>query len=240
MSYSGTVHCRHCYGKGHNRRTCPDYTEQIKTRAQRELDGGQGKDGYYGTQLAKRTGKYIDGSSATELKATRRGSKRRCSYCATSGHNRKTCPELKVHRATYLTENVEFRTGVLAALQTRGLGIGALVQTEEYGTPVLWLTTGVNWNALTCKNRQASAVQLQRLKTEGISRWNLTTSVNLPDLPTLVEHGFNNYEVVGPVTSSQVESSVPEGWAADAAAGFEDHFTKDVKSPNWHDNYYAC
>ena len=238
MSYNGTVNCRHCYGKGHNRRTCPDYTERLRQRAQNELDEGNGVDGYFGNQYAKRTGKYIDGTDASSLKATRRGSKRRCSYCAKSGHNRKTCPELKGHRATYLTENVEFRTAILAALTERGLGVGALVQTEERGEPILWLCNNVHWNAVTCKNRQASAIGLTRLKTEGVSRWNHSTSVNLPDLPDLIEHGFHNYTIVGPVTASQVEATCPEGWAQDAEAGFAEHFTKDVKSPNWSDNYY--
>ena len=90
MSYNGTVNCRHCYGRGHNRRTCPDLTATLKSRA----EGEEGNEGYYGKQYAQRTGKYIDGTDAKVLKATRAGGTRRCKYCAKKGHNTRTCPEL--------------------------------------------------------------------------------------------------------------------------------------------------
>ena len=236
MSYNGTVHCRHCYGKGHNRRTCPDFTEQIKVRAQRELDSDQGVQGYYGKQFAKRTGKYIDGTDATELKATRRGSKRRCSYCNLTGHNRKTCVELKKHRAEYVTGNIEFRTKLLVELKNRGLGVGALVQRDEYGTDCLYIVNGVAWSGLTIKTPTYEAIQLQRLNgADNVSRWQRNPSVNLPNLEDLVENGFTQYQVVAPVTGSAVESTVPEGWIHDEA-GLEVHFGKEAQSPNHYEN----
>jgi hypothetical protein len=32
MSWSGTVTCSHCYQRGHNKRKCPQLTEQIKDK----------------------------------------------------------------------------------------------------------------------------------------------------------------------------------------------------------------
>ena len=33
----GTVYCRWCYNRGHNKRTCPEYTETYKERAEAEV-----------------------------------------------------------------------------------------------------------------------------------------------------------------------------------------------------------
>ena len=45
MSWSGTVNCRWCGGRGHNKRTCPHYTETLKQRALDEINNGEGYDG---------------------------------------------------------------------------------------------------------------------------------------------------------------------------------------------------
>jgi len=55
MSWNGTVRCRHCYEEGHNRRTCPQLTEQYKRRAENEVNGGE-QEGYWHREYAKRTG----------------------------------------------------------------------------------------------------------------------------------------------------------------------------------------
>ena len=133
MSYNGTVTCRHCYERGHNKRTCPAYTEQLQRNAQRELDRGEGMEGYFGRQYAKRTGKFVDGTSAAEHKAGRRdaGQKRRCTYCGKQGHNRRSCEALTTAAVDYAHKQVDFRTRIVADMRERGLGIGALVGTKS-------------------------------------------------------------------------------------------------------------
>ena len=54
MSYNGTVNCRWCGERGHNKRTCPHYTETLKQRAIAEIENGEGYDGYWGQQYNKR------------------------------------------------------------------------------------------------------------------------------------------------------------------------------------------
>ena len=105
MSYKRTVHCRWCYKKGHNRRTCPEYTSLLKKHA---LNFG----GNHLVAYVKRTGEMPDGSKPTgELavvkETAKKASKRRCSWCVKMrmvgegyGHNRRTCPHRKTWHAS--------------------------------------------------------------------------------------------------------------------------------------------
>ena len=146
MSWNGTVRCRHCWSTGHNKRTCPDLTETLKRRAQEELDSAGEAAGYWGRQYAKRTGTYIDGSCAKELKATRRGSVRRCTYCNLRGHNRRTCPSLKADQAAYVAAAMEYRRGIVEDWKRRGIGVGSLMQAERWGDKYLMLCEQVQWH----------------------------------------------------------------------------------------------
>ena len=241
MSYNGTVNCRHCYNRGHNRRTCPDLTEQIERRAKQELENSNTVEGYYGRQYAKRVGKYIDGTeSPAELKATRRGGKRRCKYCAKTGHNTRTCVELKTAKADAITETRTIRENVLAALTERGLGVGAIVTTNGRETPIGYLVTGFNWEHVTARTigSNPNIVQLRVLNASQVSRWQQETAVPLPPIEGVNENSWNHVELVAPVSGSAVTvaSGLPEGWTEDQA-WLESQF-EDAQSPNYHENYY--
>ena len=58
--------CSYCYELGHNARTCPEKTRHLKERAEAEIANGEGKEGYWHKQYARRTGQWADGSSAIE------------------------------------------------------------------------------------------------------------------------------------------------------------------------------
>lgn len=241
MSYNGTVNCRHCYSRGHNRRTCPDLTEQLRARAQRDLDENGSIDGYAGRQYAKRVGKYIDGTAIPdEMKATRRGGKRRCQYCAKTGHNTRTCPELKSAKSTAIDTTKAIRQEVLEALQERGLGIGALVTLNQHTGPVGYMVTGFHWAAVTAASidRNPNIVQLQVLNAALVPSYMKQTGCPLPPIEGVNENSWDTINLVAPVSGSAAMVSVPEGWVESQdwlAAQFE-----GAKSPNWHDNYYDC
>ena len=125
MSWNGTVRCGHCYGKGHNKRTCPGLKKYIEENP--------------------------DSWRARQHKASKEaGSRRECSYCQETGHNRRTCAELRLDRAKARTVNKEWCNRVADLLKERGLGIGALV--EAPGTwktdyeKALGMVVGFNWS----------------------------------------------------------------------------------------------
>ena len=125
MSWSGTVRCGHCYGKGHNKRTCPGLKKYVEENP--------------------------DSWRAREQKRSKEASSnRRCSYCQETGHNRRTCAELRLDRDKAQGFNKEWCNRAADLLKERGLGIGALVE-----SPGTWKTdyektvsmvVGFNWN----------------------------------------------------------------------------------------------
>ena len=241
MSYSGTVRCRHCYQTGHNRRTCPDVTKQFKRRAQSEIDSGTShEDGYYQSEYAKRAGVWLhNGEKATELKRNRRGGTRRCKYCAKTGHNTRTCEELKTAKAEALVETKRVRGAIAEALEESGLGIGALLTRGQEENRTGWMVTGFQLDNLTHESvkHNPNVVILQVLNPDSVNSWQRQDSVPLPAIENVNENSWNDYtKLAGPVSGSAAASCIPEGWVEDES--FLKGMFEDRQSPNWHDNRY--
>lgn len=210
MSWSGTVNCRYCYEQGHNARTCPEKTRHYKQRAEAEVAAGEGREGYWHKQYAKRTGEWLDGVSAKELKKAS-GRKRRCKYCQKTGHNARTCEELKAAKSNYIIAVRSARAGVWKNLQRMGLGIGALVSTPNnryYGgeNKALWMVQSIHWGKITHESLQSNdnvAVHVSRVSNRNdVAHWDRQASLGLPKLEGMGEDEqmrWSNYEVVGPV-----------------------------------------
>jgi len=234
MSYNGTVQCRECYQTGHNKRTCPDYTERLKSSAQRELDGGQGLEGYWGRQYAKRTGKFVDGTSAAEHKSGRRdaGMKRRCTFCAKQGHNRRSCDSLMTASVDYAHKMVDFRTRIVADMRERGLGIGALVLQERWNEKYLSLIDVIVWDQITHRMGNNDILQGIRCGASG-RRW----AGGYPE-SDFNSHSYHQTDVVGPVGSDAIFP--PEDFFShDVAIKSAKVFLKDQQSEDYHDNLYT-
>ena len=241
MSWNGTVYCRYCGQKGHNSRTCPEKTEHLKRRAEQE---GEGREGYWHRQYAKRAGVWLDGSSAKELKKT--GNKRRCKYCQKTGHNTRTCPELAEAKKNYIGGTQNARAAVKKAFGQLGLGVGALVRTEQYGEPVLWMVEKINLEQINHEHLEAghgyNLIQLKRLSgASNASHWQQTHSVGMPALPAeiLMEHNLqqNNhgyFQLVGPVAHG-LEHGMSEAWLAGEDVNLNDVF-EGRQSPNAYEN----
>jgi hypothetical protein len=240
MSYNGTVHCNQCYKKGHNRRTCPQLTESYRSRAQEEVDEGKGKEGYWHKEYAKRVGSWIGGELATELRATRSGGKRRCKYCAKTGHNTRTCVELKDAKSEILTNTKVVRAKIAAALENKGLGIGALITQKEYGDrKVGYMVTGFELSYVNSEsiNHNPDVIQVTALNPSEVASYRRVMRIPLPPIEGVNENSWSqNTELVGPVSEAAVVAVLPVGWVDDDS--FLEQMFKDRKSPNHYDNQY--
>lgn len=240
MSWNGTVQCRYCGATGHNSRTCPDKTETYRRRAQAECDNGEGREGYWHQQYAKRTGKWLNGDPANEMKAKRRGSTRRCKYCNKTGHNSRTCEELKQAKAAFMDEAIAARQIVAENMRAAGLGIGALIKGQRYGTPVLYMVESFHWGNLnheTLANGQ-SFLSLKLLTgAAGADRWHRQRNAELPKemLPVEIQERrsyYDHYEIAGPVAGGWTP---PAGWLEGEDIDLKQIFA-ERQSPNHYEN----
>ena len=112
--YKRTCYCSYCYGKGHNRATCPELNPN-GTPAQMRAE-------------AKK-------KEVAERKAARAAGKklpRKCTYCGkTDGHQRRHCSLLKKDSKKLVKFAVEYRKDIRRNLETAGLGVGSLIQTSR-------------------------------------------------------------------------------------------------------------
>ena len=141
MSYSGTVRCSICYGRGHNKSGCPTVLERYKTyqklvaeykkknpdvNIEDGLDWNQRMD-------AGISYKHLQAASIIETKQ-RKNKGRTCTYCSEQGHNRRTCSPLKSHVDQLIAGSTIYNTKVAKVFELAGIHVGGLVQhkVEEY------------------------------------------------------------------------------------------------------------
>ena len=114
-----TVRCSYCHHLGHNKSTCPQYAARIE-----ELRAEYGDDHYAVVSYDYKKNKR---------KASAKS--RKCSYCAESGHNRKTCAALKSHMFQVKVKNIEYRKEIFKAMVTHGIFTGAIVESDSNTRP---------------------------------------------------------------------------------------------------------
>jgi hypothetical protein len=157
-----TVYCRWCYNRGHNKRTCPEYTETYKERAEAEVESNKEHDDHSTwrqEEYAKRikADKLLDGTPFEREKQGNGGGTRRCSYCAKQGHNRRTCKAFDVAKQDYLKDAITYRKDIAKTIAKQGLGVGTLVTIEpRFGSPdlgrnYLYMVVEFEWDAITHK-----------------------------------------------------------------------------------------
>ena len=187
--------CSWCFKKGHNRRTCPEYTSLLKKHA---LQFG----GNHLVAYVKRTGEMPDGSKPTgELavvkETAKKASKRRCSWCVKMrmvgegyGHNRRTCPHRKTWHADQTRDSRELRQSILNRAEALGVGMGSLVLAKKYvydGTGFDWqkvvgMVVKVDWDAIdTTKLKNHAVIHVQWQNLPATERY--TSKVEAFDIP---------------------------------------------------------
>lgn len=107
MSYRRPVHCRYCGDSGHNVNGCPKAKEYAKNNP----------NSWYAQKAAQRA------ESAKH---------RKCSYCNTEGHNRKTCTHIMADMIKVAGINQDFRKKFLEnIIKKNGIAPGALISVNE-------------------------------------------------------------------------------------------------------------
>ncbi|HHZ95388.1 MAG TPA: hypothetical protein EYN67_07495 [Flavobacteriales bacterium] len=108
MSYSGTVHCGHCYEKGHNVRGC----DKLRKAAE------ENPDSYHAIKYAR-----IEESKKKP---------KVCSYCGIEGHTRRGCDDSRAHKITYRLDLRLWRAAISKWMDDTGVKIGALVRARVH------------------------------------------------------------------------------------------------------------
>jgi len=106
--------CRYCYETGHNRRTCPKKTEDMKANADRAIAAGN-PDAWvvrlYEERIASK-GKKV--------------SQQKCGYCEERGHTRRKCEVLQKDREWFVQHHNEHVLSAYDYIVSTPIGIGSL------------------------------------------------------------------------------------------------------------------
>lgn len=125
MSYSRTVYCSYCGGKGHNRRSCAQKKEYV----------AQNPDSYTARREAV-------------MAEHRKNRPRTCSYCLESGHNAATCGTKRKDKRTLTQKLSRQRAVIMDKMLENGIGIGTLfdIKSRYYGQESsCHLLTDIDW-----------------------------------------------------------------------------------------------
>ncbi len=264
-----SVYCRWCYNKGHNRRTCPEYTESMKERAEAEAESNKEHDchdTWRQEEYAKRikADVLLDGTPFNCPKQTNGSGERRCSYCAGQGHNRRTCVPFVGAKQGYLEEAVQYRKDIAKTLPDLGVGIGTLVTVDpRYGDGGdrnhLYMVVGFEWGIITHKTGSDGyrGIQLRSLDVNDSGHPYRDEFIPFP-APSSHENDsslddyqqkyvnttkyWDNIEVVAKVQPKAVKKIIPSNWYETKQIEKSEFFKlyfKDVRSSDYWDNYYT-
>jgi hypothetical protein len=152
MSWSGTVTCSHCYQRGHNKRKCPQLTEQIKDKYEGNVLAGnaareRGEDGaeWYTNRAEEYRQQYLKRTKidlATGEKVTNKAAKAArmkkvtCGYCKERGHTRRTCQHAKRDKQIFVEETRRMRIAALESARETGIGLGSMLPIRSTGYDV--------------------------------------------------------------------------------------------------------
>ncbi len=265
-----SVYCRWCYTRGHNRRTCPEHTQNLKEHAEIEVERNEKNDchdTWRQEDYAKRikADKLLDGTSFDRPKQTNGSGTRRCSYCAKTGHNRRTCEAFGVAKQDYLKDAVTYRKDIAKTIAKQGLGIGTLITIEpRYGSPnlhrnYLYMVVEFEWDSITHKTGTDGyrGIKVKALDVDDDGKPYRTEWIPFPrpynhkNDPNQEEYRqkynnadqyWNNIEVVSKVPAKVVTATVPSDWFGskkiEKSDSFKNYF-KDIRDPDYWDNHYS-
>ena len=189
-----TVYCRWCYNEGHNRRTCPEYTERLKNRAESEVKSNEQYDTdstYQQIDYANRikADVLLDGTPHEREKQTNGIGVRRCSYCALTDHNRRTCKEFKESKVKFVERTKLYRELMVETLIKKGIGIGALMASPSVfednptrGEAHMYMVEGIDWDTVTIQGayRTATVIRLKNINPAIANHWNRRDQLPFP------------------------------------------------------------
>jgi hypothetical protein len=191
-------HCRICYRTGHNKRTCPSYTQRLKEGALGEIDqeatSGESASTYYRDLYMKRTG--LNPATGAKVAGVKRKQKRQCTWCKNRhgqwqenfgwDHNRRTCQDRKDWHSELVGDVANWRSEFLERMKSHGFGVGTLIKKQSYGywpdpdtgeqrygsAERVMIVTKINWDRVHQHNRSETVVVVQDVgkptETEGV------------------------------------------------------------------------
>ena len=245
MSWSGTVHCSHCYLKGHNRRSCPQITKHHlsqyvtykRMRARCAENGDADAANMYEvnmkrerTAYVKRTGLDPDTGAKVKRKAAKAARMKnvQCGYCSGLGHTRRICEVVKADYQVYLVETRRVRENVLAKVQESGIGVGSMVAFKGHGynsegkwgtlTKLNYITT-YQWDRV---DAHARSLNVTYVDYKNIHRMHDPYSVERIAFETLQQR-MNEASEDAPAASLAGSVNPPDGWL-DAAPSLKEAF----------------
>jgi hypothetical protein len=185
-----------------------------------------------------------------EKKARNALTKRRCSYCAKPGHNRRGCPELKTRIRQDTYSNKKYRRLFVNEIKRLGIGPGALivrpVNAGGETTDVVCQALDINWstiNHFSTKDRYSDPRFLKIIavknmmdprKAQNVSFTHDIQSQFSKDIKDMDEMYYGgHWRIVSPATSS---FEPPADWIDDDAPVRAN--LKDETSPDHYDNQH--
>ena len=227
--------CSYCYGYGHNRVGCPERKKRVE-----DLRSGGQSDHYLVTAEDRRKQSHQN-----------RGP-RRCSWCNETGHNRRTCKNLRGIKDRFASYNSAFRRRAFEDLKEQGLGVGALVKLDQTWydyhagarkeETIIYMITKVFWENLHWTSCLNSNLSSRIFALSGISipenHSKKTLTIPHPGTEGVVAGPDNsysdsfsslNYELVSPVSSSTIEATEPAAAWFQGTAGIARIFDKELQ-----------
>jgi hypothetical protein len=210
LSWNNTVRCSHCWTTGHNKAGCAELREKMQKRIDDDPDDWRAK-------------QYF------EHKA--RSKKRSCGYCKEEGHTKRTCKHIEADKNKTTQMNREWRANALNYFKDLGLGVGALVQfvyKRSWGEDQVEnvLVSEILWKNLTFMVKNGSNPYSFRCRP--LNNGDHSRLVDFPMDPAGVvspnnEHGLA-IRVLGPVSGSSIEASMPENWLSGEGEAIDNMF----------------
>tara|TARA_Y100000034_G_scaffold128969_1_gene184550 strand:- start:890 stop:1561 length:672 start_codon:yes stop_codon:yes gene_type:complete len=213
MSWNGTVHCGYCWGKGHNRRTCPKHKEDAEALI------AEGDEVSYTVRSYLRRKEKV---------------KRQCSFCTayvdlynddekmeeSYNHNKRTCEHKKNAVASLHKQNKAYRKKVLKYLRKVGLAPGALVACERYGTEQTYFVSDINWHLIFVPDSMVKGYnvgirpgrQLLCANINDLGRPHYSFDIPRDEKHHPVEKGYYESRLLSPIKS---KLTPPKGWVED-------------------------
>ena len=148
-NYKRTVRCGHCYMVGHNKSACPDRKIELKANVDRytkELAANSFAHDYQKTNVER----YLAHNKQQIHDMETRGQNRKCGFCSSPGHTRRTCTDRKTETEIQTRQTIELRKKAAERMVAAGFGPGALVETDCHytDTPVLAIVTKIRMTAV--------------------------------------------------------------------------------------------
>ena len=182
MSYRRQTTCSNCYGKGHNRRSCPAMRARAEEAAKKPANERDWTD-----QRAIERIEELKVSSSTP---------RSCSYCYETGHNMRGCNTRKSDILNTVSRTIDFRKKFIQALKANSFGVGAIVSYNGYMTGFGYARDNggahyllvksfyeeqiVPWNCYNKRTKLNECVRAQNLKSLDGDHYGSIAAVNVP------------------------------------------------------------